>query len=64
MLRERSQTLKTISAEPKDAPANTLGIRRIMFAVDDIEDVVARLRTPRRRTGCAGQADSRTTSSG
>jgi catechol 2,3-dioxygenase-like lactoylglutathione lyase family enzyme len=33
-----------ISAEPKHAPANTLGIRRIMFAVDDIEDVVARLR--------------------
>ena len=24
-------------------PANTLGIRRIMFAVDDIEDVLARL---------------------
>ena len=38
-------TPKAISAEPKDAPANTLGIRRIMFAVDDIEDVVARLRT-------------------
>jgi catechol 2,3-dioxygenase-like lactoylglutathione lyase family enzyme len=37
-------TPKAISAEPKDAPANTLGIRRIMFAVDDIEDVVARLR--------------------
>jgi catechol 2,3-dioxygenase-like lactoylglutathione lyase family enzyme len=33
-----------IGAEPKNAPANTLGIRRIMFAVDDIEDVVARLR--------------------
>ncbi|RQX19813.1 glyoxalase [Micromonospora ureilytica] len=33
-----------ISAEPKDAPANTLGIRRIMFAVDDIEDVITRLR--------------------
>ncbi len=32
-----------ISAEP-NAPANTLGIRRIMFAVDDIEDVLARLR--------------------
>ena len=32
------------SGEPKSAPANTLGIRRIMFAVDDIEDVVARLR--------------------
>jgi len=27
------------------APANALGIRRIMFAVDDIDDVVARLRT-------------------
>ncbi|RAO44853.1 VOC family protein [Micromonospora saelicesensis] len=33
-----------ISAEPKNAPANTLGIRRIMFAVDDIEDVITRLR--------------------
>ncbi|MFB7462757.1 VOC family protein [Streptomyces sp. NPDC056224] len=38
-------TPKAISAGPKDTPANTLGIRRIMFAVDDIEDVVARLRT-------------------
>ncbi|MEU8144786.1 VOC family protein [Nonomuraea sp. NPDC048901] len=35
---------KAITPEPKDAPANTLGIRRIMFAVDDIEDVIARLR--------------------
>jgi catechol 2,3-dioxygenase-like lactoylglutathione lyase family enzyme len=34
-----------VSSEPKNAPANTLGIRRIMFAVDDIDDVVARLRT-------------------
>jgi catechol 2,3-dioxygenase-like lactoylglutathione lyase family enzyme len=34
-----------VRAEPKDAPANTLGIRRIMFAVDDIEDVLGRLRT-------------------
>jgi len=33
-----------IRAEPENAPANTLGIRRVMFAVDDIEDVVARLR--------------------
>ena len=41
----RFHTPKAISPEPKDAPANTLGIRRIMFAVDDIEDVVARLRT-------------------
>ena len=37
-------TPTAIRAEPKDAPANTLGIRRIMFAVDDIDDVVARLR--------------------
>jgi catechol 2,3-dioxygenase-like lactoylglutathione lyase family enzyme len=27
------------------APANTLGNRRIMFAVEDIDDVLARLRT-------------------
>ena len=33
------------SAEPKNAPVNTLGIRRIMFAVEDIEDVLARLQT-------------------
>jgi catechol 2,3-dioxygenase-like lactoylglutathione lyase family enzyme len=32
-----------VSPEPKNAPANTLGIRRIMFAVEDIEDVLARL---------------------
>jgi catechol 2,3-dioxygenase-like lactoylglutathione lyase family enzyme len=34
-----------VRAEPEFAPANTLGIRRIMFAVDDIDDVVARLRS-------------------
>src|SRR5690242_10785742 len=34
-----------VRPEPKNAPANTLGIRRLMFAVDDIEDTVARLRT-------------------
>ena len=34
-----------ITPEPKDPPANTLGIRRIMFAVDDIDDVIARLRS-------------------
>ncbi|HEY3585983.1 MAG TPA: VOC family protein [Myxococcaceae bacterium] len=31
------------AAEPKHAPVNTLGIRRIMFAVEDIEEVLARL---------------------
>lgn len=33
-----------ISGDPVDAPANTLGIRRVMFAVDDIDELVARLR--------------------
>jgi catechol 2,3-dioxygenase-like lactoylglutathione lyase family enzyme len=33
-----------VSAEPQHAPPHTLGIRRIMFAVDDIDDVVARLK--------------------
>src|SRR5262249_9513220 len=33
-----------VRAEPKNAPVNTLGIRRIMFAVGDIEDVLAGLR--------------------
>jgi catechol 2,3-dioxygenase-like lactoylglutathione lyase family enzyme len=32
-----------MSGEPYPAPANTLGLRRIMFAVDDIRDVVRRL---------------------
>jgi catechol 2,3-dioxygenase-like lactoylglutathione lyase family enzyme len=35
-------TPPAVSAAP-NAPANTLGIRRIMFAVDDIDAVVARL---------------------
>ncbi len=38
-------TPPAVRAEPERAPANTLGIRRIMFAVDDIDDVVARLRS-------------------
>jgi catechol 2,3-dioxygenase-like lactoylglutathione lyase family enzyme len=36
-------TPEATTAEP-NAPANTLGIRRIMFAVEDIENVLARLR--------------------
>lgn len=32
------------SAEPAVAPPNTLGLRSIMFAVEDIDDVIARLR--------------------
>jgi catechol 2,3-dioxygenase-like lactoylglutathione lyase family enzyme len=37
-------TPPAVRAEPEDAPANALGIRRIMFTVEDIDDVVARLR--------------------
>lgn len=33
-----------VRTEPDNAPPNALGIRRIMFAVEDIEEVVARLR--------------------
>ena len=33
-----------VRAEPESAPANTLGMRRIMFAVTDIDEVVTRLR--------------------
>jgi catechol 2,3-dioxygenase-like lactoylglutathione lyase family enzyme len=33
-----------VRAEPVGAPANALGIRRILFRVDDIDDVVGRLR--------------------
>jgi catechol 2,3-dioxygenase-like lactoylglutathione lyase family enzyme len=36
-------TPPAVRAEPESAPANALGIRRIMFAVDDIDDVVSRL---------------------
>ena len=38
-------TPPAVRTEPENAPANALGIRRIMFAVDDIDDVVSRLRS-------------------
>jgi catechol 2,3-dioxygenase-like lactoylglutathione lyase family enzyme len=41
----RFHTPKAVAGAPADAPTNTLGIRRVMFAVDDIEATVARLRT-------------------
>src|SRR5262245_59305003 len=34
----RFHTPSAISTEPEHAPVNTFGIRRIMFAVDDIDD--------------------------
>ena len=35
---------EAVVPEPESAPANTLGLHRVMFAVDDIEDTIARLR--------------------
>ena len=32
------------NAAPENPPPNTLGLHRVMFAVDDIDDTVARLR--------------------
>jgi catechol 2,3-dioxygenase-like lactoylglutathione lyase family enzyme len=40
---DKFHTPPAISVEPRNAPVNMLGIRRIMFAVDDIEEVLARL---------------------
>jgi len=37
-------TPKAITPKPEITPANTLGLHRVMFAVDDIEDTLARLR--------------------
>jgi catechol 2,3-dioxygenase-like lactoylglutathione lyase family enzyme len=40
---DKFHTPDAIRTAPEKAPVNELGIRRIMFAVDDIDDVVARL---------------------
>ena len=40
----RFHTPPAIRAEPEDAPSSALGLRRIMFAVEGLDDVVARLR--------------------
>src|SRR5579884_2508874 len=41
---DKFHTPNPIRFGPVNAPVNTLGIRRIMFAVDDIDAVVARMR--------------------
>jgi catechol 2,3-dioxygenase-like lactoylglutathione lyase family enzyme len=41
---DKFHTPNSIRFGPVDAPVNTLGIRRIMFAVEDIDSVVARMR--------------------
>jgi len=33
-----------VRSAPDPAPSNTLGLRRVMFTVEDIDDVVERLR--------------------
>jgi catechol 2,3-dioxygenase-like lactoylglutathione lyase family enzyme len=40
---DKFHTPNAVRIGPENAPVNALGIRRIMFAVDDIDDVVARL---------------------
>ena len=40
----RYHTPAAVGAEPENPPPNTLGLHRVMFAVDDINDTVARLR--------------------
>ncbi len=41
---DKFHTPEAISTGPENVPVNALGIRRIMFAVDDIDAVVTRLR--------------------
>ncbi len=41
---DRFHRPQAVRGEARDAPVNTLGIRRIMFAVDDLDDVLQRLR--------------------
>ena len=40
---DKFHTPKAIRTGPKAAPVNALGFRRIMLAVDDLDEVVARL---------------------
>jgi catechol 2,3-dioxygenase-like lactoylglutathione lyase family enzyme len=41
---DKFHTPQAIRVGPADAPVNALGIRRVMFAVDDIDGLVARMR--------------------
>jgi catechol 2,3-dioxygenase-like lactoylglutathione lyase family enzyme len=38
-------TPEAITLKPDISPVNALGVHRVMFAVDDLEDTLARLRT-------------------
>jgi catechol 2,3-dioxygenase-like lactoylglutathione lyase family enzyme len=39
----RFHTPPAVRIGPENAPSNALGLRRVMFTVDDVDDVVARL---------------------
>src|SRR3954469_847408 len=41
---DKFHTPNAIRFGPVDVPVNALGLRRVMFAVDDIDDVLARMR--------------------
>ena len=41
---DKFHTPEAIRTGPENVPVNALGIRRIMFTVDDVDDVVGRLR--------------------
>ena len=41
---DKFHTPNAVRFGPVDAPVNALGLRRVMFAVDDIDEVVARMR--------------------
>ena len=41
---DKFHTPTTIRFGPVDAPVNTLGIRRVMFAVEDLDGALARMR--------------------
>ena len=41
---DKFHTPNAIRFGPVDAPVNALGLRRVMFAVEDIDDVIARMR--------------------
>jgi catechol 2,3-dioxygenase-like lactoylglutathione lyase family enzyme len=41
---DKFHTPEAIRFGPVDTPVNTLGIRRVMFTVDDVDTVVARMR--------------------
>ena len=47
---------KAVRPEPENALGNTLGLRSVMFSVDDIDATVAGLRSPRRGTRRRGGA--------